>query len=72
MASIDIELEKSRLLAPYDGVIADRYVYQGAVVSPGTPVVRLVELTDQEAQIGVPATMAGTLEIGEVVHPDTA
>jgi RND family efflux transporter MFP subunit len=64
LASIDIELEKSRLLAPYDGVIADRYVYQGAVVSAGTPVVRLVELTNQEARIGVPATMAGTLEIG--------
>lgn len=64
LASIDIELEKSRLLAPYDGVIADRYVYQGAVVSAGTPVVRLVELTNQEAQIGVPATMVGQLEIG--------
>jgi len=66
LASIDIELEKSRLLAPYDGVIADRYVYQGAVVSPGTPVLRLVDLTDQEARIGVPATMAGTLEIGKL------
>lgn len=65
LASIDIELEKSRLLAPYDGVIADRYVYQGAVVSAGTPVVRLVELTNQEARIGVPATMAGALEIGQ-------
>lgn len=65
LASIDIELEKSRLLAPYDGVIADRYVYQGAVVSAGTPVVRLVELTNQEARIGVPATMAGALAIGQ-------
>lgn len=65
LASIDIELEKSRLLAPYDGVIADRYVYQGAVVSPGTPVMRLVELTNQEARIGVPATMAAQLEIGK-------
>ena len=35
------------------GVIADRYVSQGAVVSPGTPVVRLVETTAQEAHIGV-------------------
>ncbi|MEE4144537.1 MAG: efflux RND transporter periplasmic adaptor subunit [Halieaceae bacterium] len=66
LASIDIELEKSRLLAPYDGVIADRHVYQGAVVSAGTPVVRLVELTNQEARIGVPADMAGRLEIGSM------
>jgi RND family efflux transporter MFP subunit len=64
LASIDIELEKSHLLAPYDGVIADRFVYQGAVVSPGTPVVRLVELRNQEAQVGVPATLSGTLQTG--------
>ncbi len=64
LASIDIELKKSHLLAPYDGVIADRFVYQGAVVSPGTPVVRLVELNNQEAQVGVPATMSGTLQTG--------
>lgn len=64
LASIDIELEKSHLLAPYDGVVADRFVYQGAVVSPGTPVVRLVELRNQEAQVGIPATMSGTLQKG--------
>jgi RND family efflux transporter MFP subunit len=65
LASLDIELEKSRLLAPYDGVIADRFVYQGAVVSPGTPVLRLVELTNQEAQIGVPVAMAAQLVVGQ-------
>jgi RND family efflux transporter MFP subunit len=65
LASLDIELEKSRLLAPYDGVIADRFVYQGAVVSPGTPVLRLVELTNQEAQIGVPVAMAAQLVVGK-------
>lgn len=64
LASIDIELDKSHLLAPYDGVIADRFVYQGAVVSPGTPVVRLVALTNQEARIGVPAVMAGQFQLG--------
>jgi membrane fusion protein, multidrug efflux system len=65
LATIDIELEKSHLLAPYDGVIADRYVYEGAVVSPGTPVVRLVELAAQEAHIGVAAAQATTLEPGK-------
>jgi RND family efflux transporter MFP subunit len=64
LASIDIELEKSRLLAPYDGVIADRFVYQGAVVSPGTPVVRLVESANREAQVGVPAALAQSLVPG--------
>tara|TARA_R110002110_G_scaffold66978_1_gene183099 strand:- start:200691 stop:201818 length:1128 start_codon:yes stop_codon:yes gene_type:complete len=65
LASIDIDLDKSRLLAPYDGIIADRYVYQGAVVAPGTPVVRLVETTAQEAHIGVAAKRAADLDPGQ-------
>lgn len=65
LQSIDIELEKSRLLAPYDGIIADRYVHQGAVVNPGTPVVRLLETTSQEAHIGVSAASARELQPGE-------
>jgi RND family efflux transporter MFP subunit len=64
LASIDIELEKSSLIAPYDGVIADRYVSQGAVVSPGTPVVRLLETAGQEAHIGVSASRVGSLQAG--------
>ena len=51
--SIDIDLEKSVLRAPYTGVIADRYLDEGAVVSPGTPVVKLIETDHREAHIGV-------------------
>lgn len=64
LQGVDIELEKSRLLAPYDGIIADRYIHQGAVVSPGTPVVRLLEIASQEAHIGVSAASAGELKPG--------
>ena len=68
LASIDIELEKSRLVAPYDGVISERFVYQGAVVSAGAPVLQLVELSNQEAQVGVPAALASTLEVGALYN----
>ena len=36
---LDIELAKSRLVAPYEGIVADRYEQHGAVVNPGTPIV---------------------------------
>lgn len=51
--NIEIDLQKSVLRAPYTGVIADRYLDEGAVVSPGTPVVKLMETDRQEAHIGV-------------------
>ena len=65
LASIDIELEKSRLLAPYDGVIADRYVHSGAVVNAGTPVVRLLSTANREAHIGIAAQRSGDIEVGK-------
>jgi len=64
LASIDIDVEKSRLLAPYDGVVADRYAHQGAVINPGEPIVRLVETAAQEAHIGVAARRAAQLQPG--------
>ena len=38
LRGIDIDLEKSELRAPYDGVVAERLVNAGAVVNTGTPV----------------------------------
>jgi RND family efflux transporter MFP subunit len=64
LTSIDIELEKTTLVAPYDGIIADRFVHPGAVVTAGTPVVSLLESANQEAHIGVAASRTEQLEVG--------
>lgn len=63
--SLEVDLEKSVLRAPYAGVIADRYVYDGAVVNPGTPVVKLVETGAQEVHVGIPAARAAALTPGD-------
>ena len=62
---IDIELIKSELTAPYNGVVAARYVNQGAVVSAGTVVVRLVASEGREAHIGVAVEHAALLLAGD-------
>jgi RND family efflux transporter MFP subunit len=59
--SAQLELDKSTLLAPYEAVVAERLVQTGAVVAPGTPVLRLVTATGREAHIGVPADVARRL-----------
>ena len=66
LAGIDIDLENSRLIAPYGGVIADRYMNEGAVVNAGVAVVRLVETASKEAHIGVVAERAVQLRQGEI------
>ena len=59
--SAQLELEKSTLRAPYEAVVAERLVQTGAVVAPGTPVLRLVTATGREAHVGVPADVARRL-----------
>ena len=63
-ASTELELTKSTLRAPYPAVVAERLLQQGAVVAPGTPVMRLVTSSGREAHIGVPIEVARALTVG--------
>ena len=62
--SAQLELDKSTLRAPYEAVVAERMVQIGAVVAPGTPVLRLVTARGREAHVGVPADVARKLVPG--------
>ena len=63
--SAQLELDKSTLRAPYEAVVAERLAQTGAVVAPGTPVLRLVTATGREAHVGVPADVARRLVLGD-------
>jgi RND family efflux transporter MFP subunit len=68
--SIDVDLDKSVLRAPYAGIVARRHVDEGDVVAAGAPVVKLLEQADPEVRIGVDANAAEGLRVGDV-HPLT-
>ena len=63
--SIDLDLEKSTLPAPYDGVVAARDVDPGTVLAVGTPVLQLVSAGPLQARIGIPAGHVAALVPGE-------
>jgi len=62
--SIDLAIEKSVLRAPFAGTIAARHADEGAVPSPQTPLLTLVESDTLEARIGVPPDDARQLPDG--------
>ena len=64
--SLQILIDKASLRAPYAGVIADRFLHEGAVVNPGIPVVRFIETAGREANIGVAVAKAKALVVGNV------
>ncbi|RMB02013.1 efflux RND transporter periplasmic adaptor subunit [Eilatimonas milleporae] len=64
--SIDVRLEKSVLKAPYDGVVAERFIDEGLVVEAGSPLIRLLETGALEARIGVAGDGVGYFERGDI------
>ena len=64
--AIEVDLQKSVLRAPFEGVIAKRTADEGTVLSPGASVVRLVENV-REAHVGVPVSVAADFESGQEV-----
>jgi len=64
--SVRMEIEKSNLKAPFSGVVAQRFADQGAVVTPGTPILRLLAQSSFEAHVGVPVAIGNSLTPGEI------
>jgi RND family efflux transporter MFP subunit len=67
LQSIDIDVAKSLLIAPYSGRIAKRQVDEGTIVKPGQVTLELIESQILEARIGVTAKLASTLTTGQEV-----
>ncbi|MCB1772157.1 MAG: efflux RND transporter periplasmic adaptor subunit [Gammaproteobacteria bacterium] len=66
VATIDVELEKSRLFAPFDGTVVERMVDEGRVLATGEPVLHLQESAIPEIRIGVAGDAVKLLQTGRV------
>jgi len=64
--SLQVRLDLSRIEAPFAGVVTRRFADEGAIASPGAPVLRLVEDTALELRAGLPERDARALEPGEI------
>ena len=64
IASIDVDISKAALHAPYSGTAAARLVDEGTIVDAGTAVVELLETDVRHARIGVSVEAAQALKIG--------
>lgn len=66
--SIDVDLAKSVITAPFDAVVARRFIDEGQVIQPGEPVAELLEREAPEARIGLPPKAAQSLSPGDRVR----
>ncbi len=65
IAALDVRLSKAELRAPYPGQIGMRMLNAGAVVSPGTAALTLVEDGPARFRVGVAPQLANALTLGE-------
>lgn len=61
---LEQQLADSRVQAPFDGTVADRYVDRGTLVQPGTPLLRLVQDAVLRVQFRVPERDLGAVRVG--------
>jgi multidrug resistance efflux pump len=64
----EVRLGYTRVLAPVSGTISVRAAREGEVVSPGQPIVTIVDLSDTWVRAAVPETYADRIALGDVFN----
>jgi len=62
------QLDATNVLAPYDGIVADRFVNPGDVVAPGSPLFSVVDPATMRLEAAVPASELGAVRLGAPVR----
>jgi RND family efflux transporter MFP subunit len=65
VASIDVDLGKTALRAPFAAVVTHRLADEGQVLPSGGPLLELLEVATPEARIGVGGNAADALAVGQ-------
>lgn len=63
--TVDVDISKSVLQAPFDGVVVNRSADEGRVVQAGEAVLELQELGTREVRIGVAGPLVAELATGQ-------
>jgi len=65
LKALQVEINKSSIVAPFDGQVTSQLLDQGTVVSPGQPVFSLIASQQLEARFGLPMQSAFGVNVGE-------
>jgi len=66
--TLEVDLAKSNIRAPFDGTITARMLDEGTVVRSGTALLEITEATRMEAHIGMPPEHAQAVQNGAKVE----
>ena len=67
LQQIEVSLDETEIKAPFDGVITEKYVEEGSMISNGTPLVAVQDPTDNWVDIKVPETQLARFALGQEI-----
>ena len=59
-----LSLEQTKLLAPFDGFIQNRFLDTGSVINGGVPIIEILDSKNVKAHISIPVSYTDKLQIG--------
>ncbi len=68
VSQMKAQLAKTRIIAPFSGVIDELITEKGQVVGPGQGLIRIVNLNNMFVSTAVPESYIGKLKVGTVVN----
>lgn len=67
LESINVDLANTTVRAPFDAILEDRYLEEGEMASPGTPLIRIIGTNQLKVTAGVPARYADVINEGDSI-----
>jgi multidrug resistance efflux pump len=67
LTEAEVRMGYTRITAPVDGVVSVRAAREGEVVSVGTPIVTIVDLTQTWVYAAIPETQAQAVKLGDTL-----
>ncbi len=65
---VDVDRADSQLVAPFGGVIAQRWIDPGAVVDASRPIIRVMQESPVEVRFSLPPAVTDGLQVGDEVR----
>lgn len=68
LEQLEVSLDETEIKAPFDGVITEKYVEEGSMISQGTPLVAIQDPQDNWVDLKVPETQLSQFYVGQDVN----
>ena len=60
-----IKFKQTKILAPYDGIIQNRFLDEGSIINASIPIIEILDSKFVEAKVSLPKSLVNELDIGK-------